>query len=44
MGPKNRNYLLLLFSSLSLRHIFHSPIFPQAHANMTLVETHFHFI
>jgi hypothetical protein len=44
MGGENHNRLLLQIPSLSLGHIFRSSVFPQAHASVNLIETHFHFI
>jgi hypothetical protein len=31
-------------SNLSLKYIFGSSIFSQAHTNVNFIETHFHFI
>jgi hypothetical protein len=36
MGTENHSCLLLLVLSLSLRYIFHSSIFPQAHTQMLI--------
>jgi hypothetical protein len=44
MGGENHNHLLLLIPGLSLRHIFLSSIFPQAHTTVNFIEAHFYFI
>jgi hypothetical protein len=44
MGGENYNRLILLIPSLSLGHIFHSSVFPQAHTDVNFIETQYHFI
>jgi hypothetical protein len=44
MGEENQKRLLLLILSLSLKYIFRSSTFPQAHIDMNFKEAHLNLI